>query len=36
MLAIASHVRKGMSGLLLGSETHKFLTHSKKPVLIFR
>ena len=36
LIAMASHGRKGMSGLLLGSETHKVLTHSKKPVLVFR
>ena len=36
LIAMASHGRKGMSGLLLGSETQKVLTHSKKPVLVFR
>lgn len=36
LIAMASHGRKGISGLLLGSETHKVLTHSKKPVLVFR
>ena len=32
----ASHGRRGMSGLLLGSETQKVLTHSKIPVLVYR
>lgn len=32
----ASHGRRGMSALLLGSETQKVLTHSKIPVLVFR
>lgn len=36
MIFIASHGRSGLSGLLLGSETHKVLTHSKIPVLVFR
>ena len=36
LIAMASHGRKGISGLLLGSETQKVLTHSKKPVLVFR
>lgn len=36
LIAMASHGRKGLSGLLLGSETQKVLTHSKKPVLVFR
>ena len=36
LIAMASHGRKGMSGLLLGSETQKVLTHGKKPVLVFR
>ena len=35
LIAMASHGRKGMAGLLVGSETQKVLTHSKKPVLIF-
>jgi nucleotide-binding universal stress UspA family protein len=33
---MASHGRSGLSGLLLGSETHKVLTHSKIPVLVYR
>ena len=33
---MASHGRRGLSGLLLGSETHKVLTHSTIPVVVFR
>ncbi len=36
LIFMASHGRRGLSGLLLGSETHKVLTHSKVPVLIYR
>jgi len=36
LIVMASHGRRGMSGLLLGSETHKVLTHSTTPVLIYR
>ena len=36
LIAMASHGRRGVSGLLMGSETHKVLTHSKIPVLVFR
>ena len=36
LIVMASHGRKGISGLLLGSETQKVLTHSKVPVLIVR
>lgn len=36
LIFMASHGRKGFSGLLLGSETHKVLTHSTVPVLVFR
>ncbi|MDO8457371.1 MAG: universal stress protein [Burkholderiaceae bacterium] len=32
----ASHGRRGMGGVILGSETQKVLTHSKIPVLVFR
>ncbi len=35
-IVMASHGRRGISGLLLGSESHKVLTHSKLPVLIVR
>jgi nucleotide-binding universal stress UspA family protein len=33
---MASHGRRGVSGLLLGSETQKVLTHSKLPVVVYR
>ena len=36
LIFMASHGRKGFSGLLLGSETNKVLTHSKIPVLVYR
>ena len=36
MIFMASHGRRGISGLLLGSETQKVLTHSKTPVLVYR
>jgi nucleotide-binding universal stress UspA family protein len=36
LIVMASHGRRGLSGLLLGSETHKVLTHSKTPVLVCR
>jgi nucleotide-binding universal stress UspA family protein len=36
LIAMASHGRKGVKGLLLGSETQKVLTHSLIPVLVFR
>lgn len=36
LLVMASHGRRGISGLLLGSETHKVLTHSVLPVLVVR
>ncbi len=32
----ASHGRRGMGALILGSETQKVLTHTKIPVLVFR
>lgn len=32
----ASHGRRGMSALVMGSETHKVLTHTKIPVLVYR
>jgi hypothetical protein len=31
---MASHGRRGVSALLLGSETQKVLTHSKLPVIV--
>jgi nucleotide-binding universal stress UspA family protein len=36
LIAMASHGRKGVKSLLLGSETQKVLTHSLIPVLVFR
>ena len=36
LIVMASHGRRGVRGLLLGSETHKVLTHSTMPVLVFR
>jgi nucleotide-binding universal stress UspA family protein len=36
LIFMASHGRKGMSALVLGSETTKVLTHSKIPVLVYR
>ena len=36
LLVMGSHGRRGVSALLLGSETQKVLTHSKLPVLVVR
>lgn len=36
LIVMGSHGRRGIAGLLLGSETVKVLTHSKIPVLVFR
>lgn len=36
LIIMASHGRKGVKGLLLGSETQKVLTHSQIPVLVYR
>lgn len=33
---MASHGRRGLAGILMGSVTHKVLTHSKLPVLVYR
>jgi nucleotide-binding universal stress UspA family protein len=35
-VAIASHGRGGLGGLILGSETQRVLAHSKIPVLVVR
>lgn len=35
-IVMASHGRRGLAGVLLGSETAKVLTHSKIPVLVCR
>ncbi len=36
LIMMAAHGRRGISALLLGSETNKVLTHSKIPVLVYR
>ncbi len=36
LIVMASHGRRGVSALILGSETQKVLTHSKIPVLVVR
>ena len=36
LIFMASHGRRGITGLLLGSETQKVLTHSTIPVLVYR
>jgi nucleotide-binding universal stress UspA family protein len=36
LIVMASHGRKGVAALVLGSETVKVLTHSKIPVLVCR
>ena len=36
LIAMSSHGRRGLEGLLLGSQTSKVLTHSKVPVLVYR
>jgi nucleotide-binding universal stress UspA family protein len=33
---MGSHGRRGIAGLLLGSETQKTLTYGKIPVLVYR
>ena len=33
---MASHGRKGLAAVLLGSETQKVLTHSQVPVMVYR
>ena len=36
LIVMASHGRRGVSALVLGSETQKLLTHSTVPVLVYR
>lgn len=36
LIVMASHGRRGVSRVLLGSETQQVLTHSKIPVLVLR
>ena len=36
LIVMASHGRRGISAVVLGSETVKVLTHSRIPVLVYR
>jgi len=36
LIVMASHGRRGISALMLGSETVNVLTHSTVPVLVYR
>ena len=36
LIFMASHGRRGLSSLLLGSETNRVLTHTTIPVLVYR
>ena len=36
LIAMSSHGRRGVRGVLMGSETQKVLTHSQLPVLVYR
>ncbi len=36
LIVMASHGRRGVAALLLGSETQKVLTHCRIPVLVYR
>ena len=36
LIVMASHGRRGVSALVLGSETQKLLTHTNIPVLVYR
>lgn len=36
LIVMSSHGRKGLSAVLVGSETMKVLTHTKLPVLVLR
>lgn len=36
LIVMGSHGRRGIKGLLLGSETQKVLVHSNVPVLVYR
>ena len=36
LIVMASHGRRGVSAVVLGSETVKVLTHSQIPVLVYR
>ncbi|CAG2128161.1 universal stress protein [Cupriavidus plantarum] len=36
VIFMASHGRRGLTGLILGSETQKVLTHTDIPVIVYR
>jgi len=36
LIFMASHGRRGIASILLGSETNRVLTHTKIPVLVYR
>ena len=36
LIVMASHGRRGLNAVLLGSETQKVLTHSNVPVMVYR
>lgn len=36
LIVMASHGRRGVQGLVLGSETQRVLTHTPRPVLVVR
>ena len=36
LIVMASHSRRGLRGVLLGSETHKVLARGRLPVLVYR
>jgi nucleotide-binding universal stress UspA family protein len=36
LIFMSSHGRCGLTGLMLGSETHKLLTHCRIPVIVHR
>lgn len=36
LIVVGAHGRRGIEGLVLGSETVKVLTHSRIPVLVYR
>ena len=36
LILMASHGRRGLAGLVIGSETNKVLTHTSIPVLVYR
>ncbi len=36
LIVMASHGRRGLEGVLIGSETQKVLTHSTIPALVYR